>query len=68
MTKKELIAALANVNDDAVIMFGNKEPQYFGSFATQVYVNSGSDNDRVLITNSHVDKTTPEYCELLHED
>lgn len=25
MTKKELIAALANVNDDAVILFGMKE-------------------------------------------
>lgn len=25
MTKKELIAALANVNDDAVVLFGRKK-------------------------------------------
>lgn len=68
MTKKELIAALANINDDAVILFGNTELQFFGSFATKVYINSGDDNNKVLITNSHVDKTAPEYCELLHED
>lgn len=66
MTKKELIAALANVNDDAVILFGNAEPQFFGSFATQIYIKSGS--DEVLITNWHTNKTTPKYCELLHED
>ena len=30
MTKKELIAALANVNDDAVVLFGTKEIQFFG--------------------------------------
>lgn len=30
MTKKELIAALANVNDDAVILFGMKESMFFG--------------------------------------
>ena len=35
MTKKELIAALANVNDDAVVLFGTKEIQFFGAFATQ---------------------------------
>ena len=39
MTKKELIAALANVNDDAVVLFGTKEIQFFGAFATQVYIN-----------------------------
>lgn len=32
MTKKELIAALANVNDDAVILFGMKESLFFGAF------------------------------------
>ena len=36
MTKKELIAALANVNDDAVVLFGTKESQFFGAFATQI--------------------------------
>ena len=42
MTKKELIAALANVNDDAVVLFGTKEIQFFGAFATQVYINLNS--------------------------
>lgn len=64
MTKKELIAALANVNDDAVILFGMKESMFFGGFATQVY----SNGDEVLITNKHTDAKVPAYCELLHED
>lgn len=64
MTKKELIAALANVNDDAIILFGMKESQFFGGFATQVY----SNGDEVLITNKHTDAKAPAYCELLHED
>lgn len=67
MTKKELIAALANVNDDAVVLFGTKEIQFFfGAFATQVYINW--DSNEVLIANKHTDATTPVYCELLHED
>lgn len=66
MNKKELIAALANVNDDAEILFGMKEEQYFGAFATQVYLDW--DGEKVLITNEHTDATTPVYCELLHED
>ena len=49
MTKKDLIAALANVNDDAVVLFGTKEIQFFGAFATQIYTNG----DEVLITNQH---------------
>lgn len=49
MTKKELIAALANVNDDAVVLFGTKEIQFFGAFATQVYINW--DSNEVLIAN-----------------
>lgn len=64
MTKKELIAALANVNDDAVILFGMKESLFFGGFATRIYTNG----DEVLITNKHTDPTTPAHCELLHED
>lgn len=64
MTKKELIAALANVNDDAVVLFGTKESQFFGAFATQIYTNG----NEVLITNQHTDATTPICCELLHED
>ena len=66
MTKKELIAALANVNDDAVVLFGTKEIQFFGAFTTQVYINW--DSNEVLIANKHTDATTPVYCELLHED
>ena len=66
MTKKELIAALANVNDDAVVLFGTKEIQFFGAFAPQVYINW--DSNEVLIANKHTDATTPVYCELLHED
>ena len=50
MTKKELIAALANVNDDAVVLFGTKEIQFFGAFATQVYINW--DSNEVLIAKS----------------
>lgn len=64
MTKKELIAALANVNDDTVILFGKNELQFW--LATQVY--SDIRNNEIFITNSHTDKTIPEYCELLHED
>lgn len=55
MTKKELIAALANVNDDAVVLFGTKEIQFFGAFATQVYINW--DSNEVLIANKHTDAT-----------
>lgn len=66
MTKKELISALETVDDNSVIMFGMKEEQYFGAFATQVYLDW--DGEKVLITNEHTDATTPVYCELLHED
>lgn len=64
MTKKELVAALANVNDDAVILSGMKESLFFGAFAARIYTNG----DEVLITSKHTDAETPAYCELLHED
>lgn len=66
MTKKELIAALETADDNAVIMFGMKEEQYYGASATQVYIDW--DGEKVLITNEHTDIITPVYCELLHED
>ena len=50
-------AALANVNDDAVVLFGTKEIQFFGAFATQVYINW--DSNKILsnrIESSWVDK------------
>lgn len=66
MTKKELIAALETVEDNATIMFGMKEEHFFGAFATQVYTDW--DGEKVLITNEHTDVIVPVYCELLHKD
>ena len=37
MTKKELIATLASVDDNADVLFGTNQLGMFGAFATRVY-------------------------------
>ena len=68
MTKKELIATLANIDDNVEILFGSDKMGMFGSFATRVYYCEDGDGESILITNEHVDNNTPANCELIHED
>ena len=68
MTKKELIATLANIDDNAEILFGTDKLGMFGAFATRVYYCEDGDGKSVLITNEHVDNNMPANCELIHED
>ena len=65
MTKKELMATLANVDDNAEILFGTEKIGMFGSFAKRVYYCEDGNGKSVLITNEHVDNNTPANCDLI---
>ena len=67
MTKKELIATLASVDDNAEILFGNEKMGMVGSFATRIYYCEDGNGRSVLITNEHVDSNTPANCELMKQ-
>lgn len=60
MTKKELIEALKNVNDDAQILFGKDE--FSHNIATQIYVIDDVITD-VIITNEQTNKEKPIFSE-----
>ena len=67
MTKKELLAALASVDDNADVLFGINQLGMFGAFATRVYYCEDGNGRSVLITNEHVDSNTPANCELMKQ-
>lgn len=66
MTKKELVKAIANIPDDAEVLFGNKEEQFIGSFADKVIYDGY--NNKVLVTNKYCDPIPNEYGETIYED
>ena len=66
MTKKDLVKAIANIPDDAEVLFGNKEEQFIGNFADKVIYDGY--NNKVLVTNKYCDPIPNEYGEAIYED
>nr|DAY73279.1 MAG TPA: hypothetical protein [Caudoviricetes sp.] len=63
MTKRELIEILENVDDDAIILFGNNN--YSNNIATNVYVKERTETEEseILITNNFVTRENPIFFE-----
>lgn len=66
MKKIDLIKAIANLPDDATILFGNDGEQFFGSFADKIIYDEY--DNKILITNQFCDSVPNEYGEVIFED
>ena len=66
MTKKDLVKAIANIPDDAEVLFGNKEEQFIGNFADKVIYDEY--DNKVLVTNKYCDPIPNKYGEAIYED
>ena len=66
MRKIDLIKAIANLPDDATILFGNDDEQFIGSFADKIIYDEY--NNKILITNRFCDSVPNEYGEVIFED
>ena len=71
MTKRELIEALKDVSDNAVIIIGAYGfPQLTGYYTDQIYYEEPFENERgrVIITNSFMDKVADDFRLIYEKD
>ena len=66
MKKSDLLKSIANLPDDAIILFGNDKEQFVGSFADKLIYDEY--NNKILITNSFCDSVPNKYGEVIYED
>ena len=66
MKKSDLLKSIANLPDDAVILFGNYEVHVVGSFADKLIYDEY--NNEILVTNRFCNPMPNEYGEVIYED
>ena len=66
MKKIYLINAIANLPDDATILFGNEHEQFSGNFADKIIYDEY--DNKILITNRFCDSVPNKYGEVIFED